>query len=108
LTKNEMHVQRDSFFRIFSSELRGALQYFFENRRARITPEIASECVDLATLERLVALGLIEFDGESGEYRLGDRTERYLDEMLGVKRWASFLAFRSRFASVASRVRRLS
>jgi len=34
LTQNEMHVQRDSFFRIFSSELRGALQYFFENRRA--------------------------------------------------------------------------
>jgi hypothetical protein len=79
-----MHVQRDSFFRIFSSELRGALQYFFENRRARITPEIASEFVDLATLERLVAMGLIEFDGESGEYRLDDRTERYLDEMLGV------------------------
>jgi len=63
-----MHVQRDSFFRIFSSELRGALQYFFENRRARISPEIASEFVDLATLERLVAVGLIEFDGESGEY----------------------------------------
>jgi hypothetical protein len=79
-----MHVQRDSFFWIFSSELRGALQYFFENRRARITSEIASEFVELATLERLVALGLIEFDGESGEYRLDDRTERYLDEMLGV------------------------
>jgi hypothetical protein len=30
-------------------------------------------------------MGLIEFDGESAEYRLDDdRTERYLDEMLGV------------------------
>ena len=84
MTKNEMHVQRDSFFRMFSREPRGALQYFFENRRARITPEIASEFVDFATLGRLVAMGLIEFDGEGGEYRLDDRTERYLDEMLGV------------------------
>jgi hypothetical protein len=44
-----MHVLRDSFFRIFSSVLRGSPQYFFENRRARITPEIAREFVDLAS-----------------------------------------------------------
>jgi len=79
-----MQVQRDSFFRIFQSDLRGALQRFFENRRGRITPEITSDFVDPATLERLVALELVEFDGDAGEYRLDDRVERFLDEMLGA------------------------
>ena len=79
-----MQVQKDSFFRIFQSDIRVALQWFFENRRARITPEIASDHVDAATLERLIASELIEYDGEAGEYRLDDRIERFFDEMLGV------------------------
>lgn len=79
-----MHVQKESFFRIFQSDLRVALQRFFENRRARITPEIAADFVDAATLDRLVALELVEHDSEAGEYRLDERVERFFDEMLGA------------------------
>ena len=79
-----MQVPRDSFFRIFQSDLRIALQRFFENRQARVTPEIAGGFVDAATLERLMGLGLVEYDGEVGEYRLDERLERFLDEMLGA------------------------
>jgi hypothetical protein len=79
-----MQVPKESFFRIFQSELRVVLQRFFENRRGRITPEIATDFADPATMERLVALELIEFDAEAGEYRLDDRIERFFDEMLGA------------------------
>jgi hypothetical protein len=79
-----MQIEKDSFFRIFQSDLRIALQRFFENRHARITPEIAGEFVDPATLERLIGLELVEYDGEVGEYRLDDRVERFFDEMLGA------------------------
>ena len=79
-----MQVQKDSFFRIFQSDLRVVLQRFFENRRAGITPEIAGDFVDPAILERLIALELVEYDAEAGEYRLDDRAERFFDEMLGA------------------------
>jgi hypothetical protein len=79
-----MQVQKDSFFRIFQPDLRGALQRFFENRHSHVTPEIAADFADAATLERLTALELLEFDVEAGEYRLDDRVERFFDEMLGA------------------------
>jgi hypothetical protein len=79
-----MQTHKESFFRIFQSDLRPALQRFFENRRGKITPEVAGDFVDQATLERLVALELLEFDAEAGEYRLDDRVERFFDEMLGA------------------------
>lgn len=79
-----MLISKESFFRIFQSDLRSALQRFYENRRGRITPEMAVEFVDQATLERLVALEIIELDSEAGEYRLDDRIERFFDEMLGA------------------------
>ena len=79
-----MHVYRDSFFRIFQSDIRSALQRFFENRLVRITPEIAADFIDPATLDQLIALQLVEFDADAGEYRLDDRVERFFDEMLGA------------------------
>src|SRR5664280_2871485 len=79
-----MQIAKDSFFRIFQADLRIALQRFFENRHAKVTPEIVSEFVDPATLERLIGLELVEFDSEAGEYRLDERVERFFDEMLGV------------------------
>lgn len=79
-----MQIAKDSFFRIFQSDLRVALQKFFENRHAKVTPEIASEFADPATLERLIGLELVEFDAEAGEFRLDERVERFFDEMLGA------------------------
>src|ERR1043166_3732652 len=79
-----MQVSKETFFRIFQPDVRSALQRFFENRRGRITPEMAVDFVDQATLERLVALELVELDTEAGEYRLDDRVERFFDEMLGA------------------------
>ena len=79
-----MQIAKDSFFRIFQSDLRIALQRFFENRHAKVTLEIVGEFVDPATLERLIGLELIEFDSEAGEYRLDERVERFFDEMLGA------------------------
>jgi hypothetical protein len=87
-----MQISKDSFFRVFQSDLRVGLQRFFENRRARITPEIASDFVDPATLDRLMALELVEFDGENNEYRLDNRVERFFDEMLGAAEIAPRLA----------------
>jgi len=79
-----MRVYKDSFFRIFQSDIRNGLQRFFENRLVRVTPEIAAELIDAATLEKLTGLQLVEFDPDTGEYRLDDRAERFLDEMLGA------------------------
>lgn len=79
-----MHVYKESFFRIFQSDIRSALQRFFENRRTRITPEIAADLVDAATLDKLIGLQLVEHDPADDEYRLDDRVERFLDEMLGA------------------------
>lgn len=77
-----MNVYKDSFFRIFQSDIRSALQRFFENRHVRITPEIAGELIDTSTLDKLVGLQFVELD--AGDYRLDDRVERFLDEMLGA------------------------
>lgn len=79
-----MHIYKDSFFRIFQSDVRSGLQRFFENRLVRITPEIAADLFDAAALEKLVGLQLVELDSDAGEYRLDDRVERFLDEMLGA------------------------
>jgi len=79
-----MQFSKYSFFRIFQSDLRAVLQRFFENRRGRVTSEMVGDFADLATLDRLVALELVEFDAEAGEYRLDDRVERFFDEMLGA------------------------
>lgn len=77
-----MNVYKDSFFRIFQSDIRSALQRFFENRHVHITPEIAGELIDASTLDKLVGLQIVELD--AGDYRLDDRVERFLDEMLGA------------------------
>jgi hypothetical protein len=77
-----MQISKETFFRIFQSDLRSGLQRFFENRRSRITPEMAGDFVGQVTLERLVALELVEFDGDASEYRLDDRVEHFFDEML--------------------------
>jgi hypothetical protein len=79
-----MHIYRDSFFRVFAPDYRAALQRFFENRNARITREIASEFVDAAKLDKLVALQFVEHDQDSGDYHLDDRVERFFDEMFGA------------------------
>ena len=79
-----MHVFKDSFFRVFQSDLRGPLQRFFENRTVPITSELANKLTDATTLDKLVALQLVEQDTDSGEYRLDDRVERFFDEMLGA------------------------
>ena len=79
-----MAFSKEGFFRIFQSDLRPVLQRFFENRRTRVPLEMAGEWADQGTLNRLVALELIEVDVAVGEYRLDDRVERFLDEMLGA------------------------
>lgn len=79
---NFMHDYKGSLFRIFRSDVRSALQRFFENRHAPVTLEIARELIDANTLDKLIGLQLVEHDND--EYRLDDRVERFLDEMLGV------------------------
>ena len=79
-----MQVSKDSFFRIFQSDLRVPLQRFFESRNARITTGIVVEIVEAATLDRLTGLQLVEHDADAGEYRLDERIERFLDEMLSA------------------------
>jgi hypothetical protein len=79
-----MQVYKDSFFRIFQPDLRGALQRFFENRNVRITRQLAAEFVDAAILDKLLALEFIDFEADSGEYHLDDRVERFFDEMFGA------------------------
>ncbi|MDB6024479.1 MAG: hypothetical protein JWM68_702 [Verrucomicrobiales bacterium] len=79
-----MAVSKDNFFRIFQSDLREGLQRFFENRNVRISEEIVEELVDRPSLAKLIAFDFIEHDSETSEYRLDDRVERFLDEMLGA------------------------
>ncbi|HOC54737.1 MAG TPA: hypothetical protein PLV05_01995 [Verrucomicrobiota bacterium] len=79
-----MAFSKEGFFRIFQSELRPVLQRFFENRRTRVTIEMAADWTDSGTLNRLSALELVEIDVAAGEYRLDDRAERFLEEMLGA------------------------
>jgi len=79
-----MPLHKESFFRVFRSDLRPTLQKFFENRSVRMSSEIVAEFAEIATIDRLTALQLIEFDQEGGEYRLDDRVERFFEEMLGA------------------------
>lgn len=79
-----MAFSKEGFFKIFQSDLRPVLQRFFENRRTRITVEMANEWADSGTFARLATLELIEIDAAAGEYRLDDRIERFLEEMLGA------------------------
>jgi hypothetical protein len=79
-----MPVVKESLFRIFHADYRTALRRFFENRNDRITAEVAAEFADSATLSRLLGLELLEYDGASNEYRLADRLERFIEEMLGA------------------------
>ena len=79
-----MHVFKDSFFRVFQSDLRGPLQRFFENRSVPITAELAYKFMDAAALDKMIALQLVEHEVECGEFHLDDRVERFFDEMLGA------------------------
>lgn len=60
------------------------LRRFFENRSERITPELAAGFGDRGVLDRLVGLGLLEYDPSLSEYRMDDRLERFFEEMLGA------------------------
>ncbi len=79
-----MGVHKESLFRIFQSDFRTVLRRFFENRHERISASLAAEFGDLATLQRLLGLELLHYDGESDEYRLDDRVERFVEDMLGA------------------------
>jgi len=77
-----MPVTRESLFRVFHTDYRTVLWRFFANRHDRITPELASEFADSGTLGRMLGLELLEYDGS--EYRLDDRIERFIEDMLGA------------------------
>ncbi|MEO7932001.1 MAG: hypothetical protein ABIT76_02475 [Chthoniobacterales bacterium] len=79
-----MSIHKDSLFRIFQTDYRTALWRFFENRHDRITGALASEFCDHATLEHLLGIELLQYDGASNEYRLDDRIERFIEDMLGA------------------------
>ena len=79
-----MSLHKESLFRIFQSDFRTALWRFFENRNDRITAEMAAEFGDSATVARLLGLELLQYDGVTNEYRLDDRVERFIEEMLGA------------------------
>ena len=79
-----MPVPADSFFRIFTHDVREILRRFYENRHERVTAHFAADFVDQATLERLLALELLEYDPGEGEYRLDGRLESFFEEMLGT------------------------
>jgi len=80
----EMPVHKESLFRIFQADYRTALWRFFENRNDRITADLAAEFGDAATLARLLGMELLQYDRTSNEYRLDDRVERFIEEMLGA------------------------
>jgi hypothetical protein len=77
-----MPVTRESLFRVFHTDYRTVLWRFFANRHDRITPELAAEFADSGTLGRMLGLELLEYDGS--EYRLDDRIERFIEDMLGA------------------------
>src|SRR5947207_1112826 len=79
-----MAIHKESLFRIFQSDFRTSLWRFFENRNDRITADVAAEFGDPATLARLLGLELLHYDGATNEYRLDDRIERFIEEMLGA------------------------
>ncbi len=77
-----MPVPRESLFRVFHSDYRTVLWRFFANRHDRITPDLATEFANSGTLGRMLGLELLEYDGS--EYRLDDRVERFIEDMLGA------------------------
>lgn len=79
-----MPISKESFFRIFGADIRGAVRRFFENRQDRIPAAVAEEFTDAATLSRMLGLEILEYDGTTNEYGLDDRMERFLEEMLGA------------------------
>lgn len=83
-----MPVPADSFFRVFAADARvdarGALRRFYENRHERITSHLTANFTDQATLDRLLAIELLEYDPSESEYRLDGRLESFLEEMLGT------------------------
>ncbi len=84
-----MQAYKDSFFRIFNSDLRNPLQRFFDNRHGHINNAVALELVgEPAVLEKLLGMGLLVHDTSDDNYRLDDRVERFFDEMLGAEETA--------------------
>ncbi len=79
-----MPVTQKSLFRVFEADYRNVLWQFFANRHDRITADLAVEFADSGTLRRMVGLELLEYDGN--EYRLDDRIERFIEDMLGLLR----------------------
>jgi len=79
-----MSVPSDSLFRVFSADARVALRRFYENRHERIATHLATNFAEQSTLDRLLALELLEYDSGEGEYRLDGRLESFLEEMLGT------------------------
>lgn len=79
---------KESFFKVFQTDARQVLRKFFENRAAKITVDIATGFSDPTTLARMVALGFLDADEAAGVYRLDDRTETYLEQMLGAEELA--------------------
>lgn len=79
-----MPIHKDSLFRIFQTDYRTVLWRFFENRHDRMTADLAAEFCDHTILERLLGIELLQYDGASNEYRLDDRIERFIEEMLGA------------------------
>ena len=79
-----MAVNKESLFRIFQSDYRTALWRFFENRHDRMTSDAAAEFCERATLDRLLGMELLQYDGPANEFRLDERIERFIEEMLGA------------------------
>ncbi len=79
-----MPINKDSLFRIFQSDYRPVLWRFFENRKEPVPADVAAEFCDRPMLERLLAIELLQHDGASNEYRLDDRIERFLEDMLSA------------------------
>lgn len=77
-----MSVTKESLFRVFHTDYRSVLWRFFANRHDRITPDLAVQFADSGTLGRMLGLELLEYDGS--EYRLDDRIERFIEDMLGA------------------------
>jgi hypothetical protein len=77
-----MSVTKERLFRVFHADYRDVLWRFFANRHDRISAEVAVEFADAATLARMLGLELLELDGS--EYRLDDRIERFIEDMLGA------------------------
>ncbi len=77
-----MAATKENLFRIFHADYRPVLWRFFANRHDRITAELAGDFADSGMLSRMLGLELLEYDGT--QYRLDDRIERFIEDMLGA------------------------